>query len=164
MAVNIPTEHDAAAQSQSEPEDEVLDVGWLKELVLDVAMDAVDLQRTLAARFRKYAATATACRVAWQTAEKSERGTCPFDFTDEDYLAAHAQAFAELESCCVDSPYHALSKKYRCGECGLSIVYCECEYECACGRDLPKRSWRMPPFWGLCACGDPERMSEEYWG
>ena len=162
VTVNVP-EHETEQEPALEPESEqTIDDEWLRNLLLDVAMGAVDVQRRVDGRFRKYAATATACRVAWESAERGRNGRCPWNISDVDYLSAHVQALAELESC-LDWPYDALPRKYRCVKCGQSIVACECEEECACGRDLPIRSWRIPNWWALCRCGEARSESEDSW-
>ena len=149
-------------EPEPEPEPERLE-DWLcgVHVVLDVADEAVRLQRERNRRFCKYAATASACaemaKHSWDVCQAMQ------------FESAWIQANLELECCCVDPPYCSASPRFRCHACGDIVCNCMCTVECKCGQKLSRWSWRYDLDWqrarfGVCRCGRERPRVGFDWG
>jgi hypothetical protein len=141
---------------------------WLRALLADVVDKAVDLQIQMNDRFIRYAAMSTACMLARENMDGPEG--CSAAYKD-----AYESARGELECICcpelhgpwgyytlsggphVHSPYHALSAKFRCSDCGTNVCMCTCLVLCECGMMMSKWSWQRDDlFHSNCESGQCE--------
>ena len=119
------------ATKRAGPEDK-----WMRELVLDVVDNAVDLQRDVNAQFLEdaEAAAARGAEIWLRPAEE-----------EEDARREYELAVALMKACITPRylPYaHGPSKKYLCGSCGSLVVDCTCFERCRCTGTILKWSWQ----------------------